>query len=154
MRCFASFASLKTVQTVHTLDRFCHFHNLSFSLSLKIQRTNYTLISLSHHNCAVADTSFDLCKICNVSSSSFSNQGLVGSPLFPGILGIFRWWTKGSFSLCNICSGGRRGALPSAKSALLYIFWVFLFRRKVSWDLSSSLEYHEYHDREGQFNHH
>jgi len=38
-------------------------------------------------------------------SSSFSNQGLVGSPLFPGILGIFRWWTKGSF--------------PSAISALV-----------------------------------
>lgn len=105
-----------------TLDRFCHFHNLSFSLSLKIQRTNYTLISLSHHNCAVADTSFDLCKICNVSSYgpfffffksrpggisplpwNIGNISMVDEgELFP--LQYLLWWTKGSFALCKIRS--------------------------------------------------
>jgi len=106
----------------------------------------------------VADTSFDLCKICNVSSYGpffffFKSRPGGISPL-PWNIGNISMVDEGELSLCNICSGGRRGALPSAKSALLYIFWIFLFRRKVSRDLSSSLEYHEYHDREGQFNHH
>lgn len=99
-------------------------HNLSLSSLKKKERTSYTLISLSHSNCAQWRTRAlpsALSKICSVSSSGLCSifkwipggisplsrniEGLVASPLF-----------------LNYLDGGQNGALPSEKSALvLYI---------------------------------